>query len=79
MSMLVISIMGFIISALRGVGFTFLTEKLGWMLKKNAFEKSINKQMVEIDEYGAQNYSHIITTNCDDLKSLGGHYLGDIT
>ena len=34
--------------------------------------------MSEIDEYGAQNYSHIITVNCEDLKPLGGHNLGDI-
>ena len=35
--------------------------------------------MVEIDEYGAQSYAHIITANCEDLKPLGGYNLGDMT
>lgn len=34
--------------------------------------------MAEIDDYGAQNYAHIITTNCEDLKYLGGHNIGDM-
>ncbi len=34
--------------------------------------------MVDIDGYGAQNLGYIITTNCEDLKHLGGHFLGDI-
>lgn len=34
--------------------------------------------MVELDNYGPQQYAHIITTNCEDLKHLGGHHIGDI-
>lgn len=34
--------------------------------------------MADIDSYGAQNLGHIVTTNCEDLKHLGGHHLGDI-
>ena len=79
LAMLAISFGALFIAVLRGVSYTYLTEKLGWFLKKNSFEKSINKNMVEIDEYGGQNYAHIITTNCDDLKNLGGYNLGDMT
>lgn len=38
----------------------------------------MNKNMTEIDDYGAQGYAHIVTTNCEDLKHLGGHNIGDM-
>ena len=78
LSMLAISFGALFIAVIRGVSFTYLTEKLGWILKKNSFEISINKNMSEIDDYGAQGYAHIVTTNCEDLKQLGGHNIGDI-
>jgi hypothetical protein len=53
-----------VIVILRGVSFTYLTEDLGESLKKTAFKTSINKNMIDIDTYGAQNLGHIITTNC---------------
>ena len=64
--------------ALRGISFTLLTEALGFYLKKNAFKTSINKSMIEIDNIGKQNLANIVTTNCEDLKHLGGHHIGDI-
>lgn len=47
-------------------------------MKKSAFRTSVTKSMIDIDAYGAQNLGHIVTTNCEDLKHLGGHHLGDI-
>jgi ABC-type transport system involved in cytochrome bd biosynthesis fused ATPase/permease subunit len=63
---------------LRGISFTYLTENLGFFLKKSAFKVSINKSMVDIERIGAQTLAYIITTNCEDLKHLGGHFIGDI-
>jgi ATP-binding cassette subfamily B (MDR/TAP) protein 1 len=34
--------------------------------------------MVEIERTGAQSLAYIINTNCEDLKHLGGHFIGDI-
>jgi hypothetical protein len=34
--------------------------------------------MVDIERLGAQNLAYIITTNCEDLKHLGGYFIGDI-
>ena len=45
LGMLAISFGALFIAVLRGVSFTYLTEKLGFFLKKNSFEKSINKNM----------------------------------
>jgi ATP-binding cassette subfamily B (MDR/TAP) protein 1 len=73
-----ISITGLIIQVLRGFSFTQLTETLGFYLKKNAFKDSIAKTMTDIDRLGAQNLAYIITTNCEDLKHLGGFFIGDI-
>ena len=42
LAMLAISFGGLFIISLRGISFTFLTERLGFILKKNSFEKSIN-------------------------------------
>ena len=78
LSLFMISIGSLLIVALRGISFTHLTETLGFSLKKKAFKTSIHKSMVELDEYGPQQYAHIVTTNCEDLKHLGGHHIGDI-
>jgi ABC-type antimicrobial peptide transport system ATPase subunit len=64
LSMLALSFGALVIQSLRGISYSYLTENLGKMLKRNSFEKAINKHMTEIDEYGAQNYAHIITINC---------------
>lgn len=77
-SLFLLSLGALVIVILRGVSFTYLTEILGGYLKRTSFKTSINKNMVDIDKYGAQNLGHIITTNCEDLKNLGGHHLGDI-
>lgn len=34
--------------------------------------------MIEVDNFGKQNLANIVTTNCEDLKHLGGHHIGDI-
>lgn len=77
-SLFLLSLGALVIVILRGVSFTYLTEVLGGYLKRTSFKTSINKNMVDIDKYGAQNLGHIITTNCEDIKHLGGHHLGDI-
>ena len=78
LSLFMISVGSLLIVALRGVSFTHLTETLGYYLKRKSFRTAINKPMVELDEYGPQQYAHIITTNCEDLKHLGGHHIGDM-
>lgn len=78
LSLFMISVGSLLIVALRGVSFTHLTETLGFYLKKKAFKLSINKPMLELEDYGPQQYAHIITTNCEDLKHLGGYHIGDI-
>jgi ABC-type multidrug transport system fused ATPase/permease subunit len=64
--------------AFRGVSFVYLTENLGYYLKNKAFKVSINRPMKEVDEIGKQKLAHIVNTNCEDLKHLGGHHLADI-
>ena len=78
LSLFMISVGSLLIVALRGVSFTHLTQSLGHYIKKKSFKTAINKPMVELDEYGPQQYAHIITTNCEDLKHLGGHHIGDM-
>lgn len=63
-SLFLISLGSLVIVILRGVSFTYLTESLGYFLKKSSFKTSINKSMVDIDGYGPQNLAYIITTNC---------------
>lgn len=63
-SLFLLSLGALVIVMLRGISFAYLTEILGEFLKKSSFRTSINKSMVEIDNYGAQNLGTIITTNC---------------
>lgn len=73
--LLLISIGSLVFTTMRWVCFEYITQRIGYTAKTNAFKKLISLPYETIERESQSKYSHIITKNCESLKPLAGNFM----